>query len=63
MRRLLAGLREELAAVAVYHHLDRMTLDETAEALGCSRRKVAYLLAELREQLSGMEAPSDHPVV
>ena len=63
VRRLLAGLREELAAVAVYHHLDRMTLDETAEALGCSRRKVAYLLAELREQLSGMEAPSDHPVV
>ena len=59
VRRLLAGLREELAAVAVY----RMTLDETAEALGCSRRKVAYLLAELREQLSGMEAPSDHPVV
>lgn len=57
VRRLLAGLSEELAAVAIYHHLDRMTLDETAEALGCSRRKVAYLLAELREQLSPLENP------
>ena len=52
----------ELAAVAIYHHLDRMTLDETAEALGCSRRKVAYLLAELREQLSRLENPSDQPI-
>ncbi|HKO93988.1 MAG TPA: sigma-70 family RNA polymerase sigma factor [Polyangiaceae bacterium] len=63
VRRLLAGLRDELAAVAVYHHLDRMTLDETAEALGCSRRKVAYLLAELREHLSRRETPSDQPVL
>ena len=63
VRRLLAGLREELAAVAVYHHLDQMTLEESAEALGCSRRKVAYLLAELREHLSRVEKPSDLPVL
>lgn len=62
VRRLLASLSEELAAVAIYHHLDRMTLDETAEALGCSRRKVAYLLAELRQQLSALEGHHEHHV-
>jgi len=60
---LLAGLSEELAAVAIYHHLDRMTLDETAEALGCSRRKVAYLLAELRQQLSPLEGHHEQAVL
>jgi RNA polymerase sigma factor (sigma-70 family) len=63
IRRLLAGMSEELAAVAVYHHLDRMTLDETAEALGCSRRKVAYLLAELRQHVSRLEGYHEQPAV
>jgi len=63
VRRLLGSLSEELAAVAVYHHLDRMTLDETAEALGCSRRKVAYLLAELRQQLTRLEEHHEQRVL
>src|SRR5262245_37656569 len=33
LRRLLAALPEELAAVAVYHHLDEMTQQEIADAL------------------------------
>ncbi len=52
LRRLLKGLPEELTAVAVYHHLDRLTYDETAAALGCSRRKVAYLVERLRDHVS-----------
>jgi RNA polymerase sigma-70 factor (ECF subfamily) len=43
-RQLLAGLPEEVGAAVVYHHLDGMTYDEIAEQLGCSRRKVGYLL-------------------
>ena len=44
VRTLLALLPDELGAAVVYHHLDGMTYDEIAEQLGCSRRKVGYLL-------------------
>ena len=44
-RNLLAMLPEEVGAAVVYHHVDGMTYDEIAEQLGCSRRKVGYLLA------------------
>jgi RNA polymerase sigma-70 factor, ECF subfamily len=44
VRRLLARLPEEVGAAVVYHHLDGMTYDEVGEQLGCSRRKVGYLL-------------------
>jgi RNA polymerase sigma-70 factor (ECF subfamily) len=44
VRRLLALLPDEVGAALVYHHLDGMTYDEVAEQLGCSRRKVGYLL-------------------
>ena len=44
VRRLLALLPGEEGAAVVYHHLDGMTYDEVAAQLGCSRRKVGYLL-------------------
>jgi len=44
LRSLLALLPEEEAAALVYHHLDGMSQAEVAELLGCSRRKVGYLL-------------------
>lgn len=43
-RDLLASLPEEVGAAVVYHHVDGMTYDEIAAQLGCSRRKVGYLL-------------------
>jgi RNA polymerase sigma-70 factor (ECF subfamily) len=48
LRRALLDMPEELAQVAIYYHLDSLTYDEIAEQLGCSRRKVAYLLDQLR---------------
>lgn len=51
LRELLAQLPDELARVAVYHHLDGMTHDEIAELLGCSRQWVTKLLARLRSQM------------
>ncbi len=44
VRGLLGLLPDEVAAAVVYFHLDGMTYDEIAEQLGCSRRKVGYLL-------------------
>jgi DNA-directed RNA polymerase specialized sigma24 family protein len=51
LRRMLYSLPEDLAEVAIYHHLDALTYDEMAVVLGCSRRKVAYLLQRLRDHL------------
>jgi RNA polymerase sigma-70 factor, ECF subfamily len=48
VRLLLLRLPEPLGEVAVYHFVDGMTYDEIAEMLGCSRRRVGYLLARLR---------------
>jgi len=44
----LSELPDEVAAAAVYFHLDGMSYEEIAELLACSRRKVAELLASLR---------------
>jgi RNA polymerase sigma-70 factor (ECF subfamily) len=44
VRSLLARLPGDVGAALVYHHLDGMTYDEIAAQLGCSRRKVGYLL-------------------
>lgn len=44
VRGLLGLLPDEVAAAVVYFHLDGMTYDEIAAQLGCSRRKVGYLL-------------------
>jgi RNA polymerase sigma-70 factor (ECF subfamily) len=45
VRSVLARLADEEGAALVYHHLDGLTYDEIAAQLGCSRRKVGYLLA------------------
>lgn len=58
LRRLLAALPEEVAAVAVYHYLDEMTQQEIADALGRSRRHVANLLQRLTELVRAWEGPS-----
>jgi len=47
LREALARLPEELQAVAVYYHLDRMTQEEISEVIGCSRRTVSDLLARM----------------
>ena len=44
VRGMLALLPAEVAAAVVYRHLDGMSHEEVAEMLGCSRRKVGYLL-------------------
>lgn len=47
LRELLASLPEELAEVAIAYHLDRMSQDEIAATMGCSRQWVSKLLARL----------------
>ena len=49
LRRLLAKLPNDLLELAIYQHLDGLSYDEAAQAMNCSRRKVAYLAARLRE--------------
>lgn len=58
LRRLLAALPADLAAVAVYHHLDEMSQQEIAAALGCSRRHVANLLLRLSDFVRTWESGS-----
>jgi RNA polymerase sigma-70 factor, ECF subfamily len=49
LRSLLALVPDEVGVAVVYHHLDGMTYDEIAEQLGCSRRKVGYLLERAQD--------------
>lgn len=49
VRSLLARMPPDVAAAAVYHHVDGMTHDEVAALLGCSRRQVGYLLERARQ--------------
>jgi RNA polymerase sigma factor (sigma-70 family) len=56
LRQLLERLDGELATAAVYHYLDRMTQDEIAEVMGCSRRHVGHLLERLRKSVRQPEA-------
>lgn len=56
VRSLLSLLPDEVAAAVVYHHLDGMTHEEVAELLGCSRRKVGYLLERAGESLARAES-------
>jgi len=55
VRSLLATLPEEEGAAVVYHHLDGLTYEEVAGQLGCSRRKVAYLLERAHGLLAERE--------
>ena len=56
VRSLLSVLPDEVAKAVVYHHLDGMTHDEVAAMLGCSRRKVGYLLERAGESLAQAES-------
>jgi RNA polymerase sigma factor (sigma-70 family) len=55
LRRILARLPADVAAAAVYHHLDGMTHAEVAEVLGCSRRQVGYLLERAQQSVARLE--------
>jgi RNA polymerase sigma-70 factor (ECF subfamily) len=55
LRSVLSRLPEEVAAAAVYYHLDGMTHAEVAGILGCSRRKVGYLLERAQRSLAQLE--------
>jgi RNA polymerase sigma-70 factor (ECF subfamily) len=57
-RALIARLPEEVGTAAVYHFVDGMTYDEVAEQLGCSRRKVGYLLESAQRSAEGDDAPA-----
>jgi RNA polymerase sigma factor (sigma-70 family) len=57
LRQLLDRLPEDLAVVAVHHHLDGMTHQEIADQLGCSRRQVGYLLERIEALASRGGAP------
>jgi RNA polymerase sigma-70 factor (ECF subfamily) len=43
----LRTLPDLLAQVAIYHYIDDLTHDEIAQIIGCSRRHVGKLLAQL----------------
>lgn len=55
VRSILSRLPADVAAAAVYHHVDGMTHTEVAELLGCSRRQVGYLLERARKSLERVE--------
>jgi RNA polymerase sigma-70 factor (ECF subfamily) len=55
LRNVLARMPAQVAAAAVHHHLDGMTHAEVAELLGCSRRKVGYLLERAQRSLGRLE--------
>jgi RNA polymerase sigma-70 factor (ECF subfamily) len=57
LRAWLQALPEELAKVAVYHHMDGMTQDELASVLGCSRQWVGKLLQRLEAHGRGKVKP------
>lgn len=48
--RLLHGLPERLARVAIHYFIDEMTHDEIAEVIGVSRRQVGNLVARVEEE-------------
>ncbi len=59
-RDVVARLPEEVGAALVYHYVDGMTYEEVADQLGCSRRKVGYLLASaLQVAARELAAPAE----
>lgn len=46
-------LPDELQDIAVYYHLDRMTQEEIAQVVGCSRRTVSDRVAKVQRLTSG----------
>jgi RNA polymerase sigma-70 factor (ECF subfamily) len=55
LRGLLSRMPADVAAAAVYHHMDGMTHAEIAGLLGCSRRQVGYLLERVQQSLPRLE--------
>jgi RNA polymerase sigma-70 factor, ECF subfamily len=55
LRKLLSRMPPDVAAAAVYHHMDGMTHAEVAEVLGCSRRQVGYLLERVPQSVARLE--------
>lgn len=52
LRALLLQLPDELAQLAVYQLVDELSQDEIAELMGCSRRQVRKLMAQLAGALA-----------
>jgi RNA polymerase sigma factor (sigma-70 family) len=50
VRDFLAGLPDELALVAVSVYLDGMSHEDMALTMQCSKRRIGYLLGEVRER-------------
>ncbi len=59
LRRLLVGLPEALAQVAVYFYADQMSHRELAAMLGCSRRRTAELLDRLQRIVASEKGIED----
>lgn len=58
VRALLERLPEPLGEVAVYSFVDGMSYDEIAAMLGCSRRRVGYLVERIRAISTRDEMPA-----
>lgn len=52
LKEALVRLPPELQEVAVYFHLDRMTQEEIADVVGCSRRTVSDRVAKVQRLMS-----------
>jgi RNA polymerase sigma-70 factor (ECF subfamily) len=55
LRSLLDRLQEPLDQLAVYYYLDELTQEEVTELLGCSRRRITNLLAQLERSARDRE--------
>jgi RNA polymerase sigma-70 factor (ECF subfamily) len=58
LRTLLDRLQEPLDQLAVYYYLDELTQEEVTELLGCSRRRITNLLAQLERSARDFEPGS-----
>jgi RNA polymerase sigma-70 factor, ECF subfamily len=58
LRVLLTRLQEPLDQLAVYYYLDELTQEEATELLGCSRRRITNLLAQLERSARAAEPGS-----
>lgn len=56
LRVLLDRLQEPLDQLAVYYYLDELTQEEVTELLGCSRRRIQNLLAQLERSAHDPES-------
>ena len=57
LREAMLRLPRDLQEVAVYYYMDRMTQEEIAQVIGCSRRTVSDLLARMRRHFPTEVSP------